>query len=37
MRIETSDATLAWMNNTVFIAVGGRRTNGVTYDVYRLD
>jgi hypothetical protein len=37
VRIETSDASLAWMNNSVFIAVGGRRTNGVAYDVYRLD
>jgi hypothetical protein len=37
VRIETSDACLAWMNNSVFIAVGGRRTNGVAYDVYRLD
>jgi Protein of unknown function (DUF3237) len=35
--IETSDASLAWMNNSVFVAVGGRRTNGVAYDVYRLD
>ena len=37
VRIETSDSSFAWMNNTVFIAVGGRRTNGVAYDVYRLD
>jgi hypothetical protein len=35
--IETSDSSLAWMNNSVFIAVGGRRTSGVAYDVYRLD
>ena len=35
--IETSDSALAWMNNTVFVAVGGRRASGVTYDVYRLD
>ena len=37
VRIETSDSSLAWMNNSVFIAVGGRRTSGVAYDVYRLD
>jgi hypothetical protein len=35
--IETSDVSLTWMNNSVFIAVGGRRTSGVAYDVYRLD
>ncbi len=35
--IETSDTALAWMNNSVFIAAGGRRPNGVTYDVYRVD
>jgi hypothetical protein len=37
VRIETSDSALAWMNDSVFIAVGGRRTDGVAYDVYRLD
>jgi hypothetical protein len=37
MRIETSDSSLAWMNNCVSISVGGRRTSGVAYDVYRLD
>jgi hypothetical protein len=37
VRIETSDSSLAWMNNSVFIAVGGRRANGVAYDVFRLD
>jgi hypothetical protein len=37
VRIETSGAALAWMNNSVFVAVGGRRTSGVAYDVYRLD
>lgn len=35
--IETSDSSLAWMNDSVFIAVGGRRPSGVTYDVYRVD
>jgi hypothetical protein len=34
VKIETSDSTLAWMNNSVFIAVGGRRPSGVAYDVY---
>ena len=37
VRIETSDSSLAWMNDSVFVAVGGRRTSGVAYDVYRLD
>ncbi len=37
VRVETSNASLAWMNNSVFIAVGGRRTSGVAYDVYRVD
>jgi hypothetical protein len=37
VRIETSDSSLAWMNNSVFIAVGGRRKSGVAYDVYRID
>jgi len=32
--IETSDPELAWMNDGVFIAVGGRRPDGVSYDVY---
>ena len=35
--IETADPLLVWMNNSVFIAVGGRRPTGVTYDVYRVD
>jgi Protein of unknown function (DUF3237) len=37
VRIETSDSSLAWMNDGVFVAVGGRRTSGVAYDVYRVD
>jgi hypothetical protein len=37
VKIETSEPALAWMNNSVFIAVGGRRPNGVIYDVYRID
>ena len=34
VRIETADAELAWLNDGVFIAVGGRRPDGVSYDVY---
>lgn len=32
--IETADPNLAWVNDGVFIAVGGRRPSGVSYDVY---
>jgi hypothetical protein len=32
--IETADPELAWVNDGVFIAVGGRRPTGVSYDVY---
>ena len=32
--IETSDPELAWLNDGVFIAVGGRQPSGVSYDVY---
>jgi hypothetical protein len=32
--IETADPELAWLNDGVFIAVGGRRPSGVSYDVY---
>ena len=32
--IETADPELAWVNDGVFIAVGGRRPSGVSYDVY---
>ena len=35
--IETSEPSLAWMNDAVFIAVGGRQQNGVSYDVYRVE
>jgi hypothetical protein len=34
VKIETSDPELAWVNDGVFIAVGGRRPTGVSYDVY---
>ena len=32
--IETSDPDLAWVNEGVFIAVGGRWPGGVSYEVY---
>jgi hypothetical protein len=32
--IETADAELAWLNDGVFVAVGGRRPGAVSYDVY---
>jgi hypothetical protein len=32
--IETADPGLAWVNDGVFIAVGGRWSSGVSYDVY---
>jgi hypothetical protein len=34
LSIETSDAELAWLNDGVFIAVGGREPNAVVYEVY---
>ena len=34
LSIETSDAELAWLNDGVFIAVGGREPTGVVYEVY---
>lgn len=35
--IETSAPELAWLNDGVFIAVGGRRPGGVSYDVYLVE
>ena len=35
--IETSDPELSWLNDGVFIAVGGRRPSGVSYDVYLVE
>ena len=35
--IETSAAELAWLNDGVFIAVGGRQPSGVSYDVYLVE
>lgn len=32
--IETADPDLAWLNDGVFVAVGGRWPDGVSYDVY---
>ena len=32
--IETADPDLGWVNDGVFIAVGGRRPSRVSYDVY---
>jgi hypothetical protein len=32
--IETADPALTWVNDGVFIAVGGRWPSGVSYDVY---
>jgi hypothetical protein len=35
--IETSDRALAWLNDGVFVAVGARRPDGVSYDVYLVE
>jgi Protein of unknown function (DUF3237) len=35
--IETADPELAWLNDGVFVAVGGRWPSGVSYDVYVLE
>ena len=35
--IETSDPELSWLNDGVFIAVGGRQPSGVSYDVYLVE
>jgi hypothetical protein len=35
--IETSDPDLAWLNDGVFIGVGGRQPSGVSYDVYLVE
>jgi hypothetical protein len=34
--IETSAPELDWLNDGIFIAVGGRQAGGVAYDVYLL-
>jgi Protein of unknown function (DUF3237) len=35
--IETSDPELTGLNDGVFIAVGGRQSSGVSYDVYLVE
>ena len=35
--IETTDEQLQWLNQGIFIAVGGRQSAGVSYDVYIID
>jgi hypothetical protein len=35
--IETADPALAWLNDAVLVAVGGRWPAGVSYDVYVLE
>jgi hypothetical protein len=35
--IETSDPELSWLNDGVFIGVGGRQPSGVSYDVYLVE
>jgi hypothetical protein len=37
LSIETSDPELAWLNDGVFVAVGGRQPEGVVYDVYLVE
>ncbi|HEY6758447.1 MAG TPA: DUF3237 domain-containing protein [Baekduia sp.] len=37
LSIETSDPDLAWVNDGVFVAVGGRQPEGVVYDVYLVE
>jgi muconolactone delta-isomerase len=36
-RIETGAEDLAWMNQGVFVTVGGRRPGGVTYETYLVE
>jgi hypothetical protein len=36
-QIETTDEELQWLNEGVFIAVGGRQPAGVSYDVYIIE
>jgi hypothetical protein len=35
--IETADEQLAWLNDGVFVAVGGRWPQGVSYDIYVIE
>jgi Protein of unknown function (DUF3237) len=34
LELETSDPALAWLNDGVFVAAGGRAPSGISYDVY---
>jgi hypothetical protein len=36
-QIETTDGELQWLNQRIFIAVGGRQPAGVAYDVYVIE
>jgi uncharacterized protein DUF3237 len=36
-QIETSAPGLEWLNDGVFVAVGGRQPSGVVYDVYLVE
>lgn len=36
-QIETSAPELRWLNDGVFVAVGGRQPSGVVYDVYLVE
>jgi hypothetical protein len=36
-QIETTDGELEWLNQGIFIAVGGRQPAGVAYDVYVIE
>lgn len=37
LELETSDPELMYLNDAIFIAVGGRWPTGVSYDVYMVD
>jgi hypothetical protein len=36
-QIETAAPDLDWMNKSIFISVGGRHSQGVIYEVYRVE
>jgi hypothetical protein len=36
-QIETAASDFVWMNRSVFISVGGRKTGGVIYEVYLVE
>jgi hypothetical protein len=33
-RIETAAPALGWLNNGIFVSVGGRQREGVVYETY---